>query len=237
MMSALRKQSRRFKQSGKGKQKKLRMGDAAWAHDQALLDEQFPDTQLWNFTSEHQPRFGKNNSKDNKVFNVVQTAVNRAVMTLGSIANSTFSRTFALNDLAQASSWTSVFDQYRIMQVEMWFRPEGTINTATATSIYTVIDYDDGNLLASENAAQQYENVTITSINEGVYRRFRPHIASVVYNSASVVNAFTNQPSQWIDSGYPAVPHYGFKALGTPGPSTVVFDFEYRYWVQFRNVF
>jgi len=218
-------------------ERKLSIKEAAWSHDQALLDQSFPDTQIWNFNSEHEPRFGKANSKDNKIFNVVQTAVNRQWLTSSTSVVGTQARAFQLADLAQASSWTSVFDQYRIMQVEVWLRPTTNYTTnANSASMYTVIDYDDAIPLASENAAQQYENVTLCNINSGVYRRFRPHIAVAAFQPSAFAG-YQNKVSDWIDCGYPTVSHYGFKALISVTTGTLNYDLEYRYWVQFRNVF
>jgi len=209
---------------------------AICGHDQAYLDQSFPDTQIWNYASEHEPRFGANNSKDNKIYNLTQTAVNRSVLSANSALPVGFARSFQVSDLAQATTLLSVFDQYRIMQVEVWLKPQSaSVGTQTATSLYTVLDYDDATTPISENQMQQYTNVTISAVVEGIYRRFRPHIAVAVYSGA--FTSFKNELSDWIDSGSPNVQHYGFKALISPGPTTLAYDLEYRYWVQFRNVF
>lgn len=211
----------------------MRIQDA----DQAMLTRSFPDTQVWNFNSEHEPRYGLANSRDNKVYNVVQSIVIRQWL----IATSSWTsgaKTFTINDLAQVSTWLSVFDQYKIKQVEIWFKPSVNYysNTNLAT-LYTVIDYDDAVNLPSENAALQYENMVSSPVNAGHYRRFQPHVETAVYQP-NTFGGYKNELSGWIDAASPTVSHYGFKAGITPITGTTVqYDITIRYWVQFRNIF
>jgi len=216
----------------------LKSNQAIWMHDSALLQQSFPDTQIWNANAEHEPRFGAVNSKDNKVFNVVQSALNRQWLTSNGALPQGAGIGFSLSgNVNQATTFTALFDQYRIRQVEVWLKPSTSLvaNTNVAT-LYTVLDYDDAVSPTSESQVQQYTNVTVTSINEGVYRRFTPHIATAVYSGA--FTSFANSTESWIDSGSPSVLHYGFKALiSTISGSNISYDLTYRIWLQFRNVF
>jgi len=226
---------------GKGKKKgqaRLDRNAPMWKHDSSLLMRSFPDTQIWNFNSEHEPRFGQVNSKDTKIYNVVQSAVNRQWLTSMSGVSGVGIAWSLSGNVNQATTLTSLFDQYRIMQIEVWLKPSSSLvaNTNVAT-LYTAIDYDDQVNPSSEAQMQQYANVTVTSINEGVYRRFRPHIAGGLYQS-SLLTGYRNEESEWIDSATPSVTHYGFKALisGISG-GTIYYDLTYRIWVQCRNIF
>jgi hypothetical protein len=233
---------KRVRKSASSKKKKTRLNDKdpMWAHDSSLLGISFPDTQLWNLTSEHDPRFGQTTSRDNKIFNIVQSVVNRAQFATSTSTPTAFSTNFQVGSLPQAASLLAVFDQYRIMQIEVWLKPANitgaTSNTSDSTN-YTVIDYDDAANLSTETAAVSYQNVTVSSLNEGVYRRFRPHQAIATYSSGAF-GGFSNVPSQWNDSGSSVIQHYGFKFFNTgTSAGAVTYDLYTRYWVQFRNVF
>jgi len=207
-----------------------------WAHDQAMLNQSFPDTQVWNVLSEHDPRYGASNSRDNKIFNVVQTAIQTQVVTSSTTVTNNAPVGFFINDLSQVSSLTAVFDQYRIMQVEIWLRPSNVTGPGIQGQVYTVIDYDDNNAITNPVNYSQYANCTITQPHEGVYRRFRPHQAINTFGS-SAFGSFTNAISQWNDSASTTVGHYGFKIATTIMSQSVSYDIVKRYWVQFRNVF
>jgi len=205
--------------------------------DASLLMESFPDTQIWNTNAEHEPRFGVTNSRDNKVYNVVQTSVNRGFFTTGTTSVSAFAQNFQIIGIANANDYLACFDQYRIMQVEIWIKPQpGTFSNVTGT-MYTVIDYDDSVILTSELQANSYENVTVTTLSDGVYRRFRPHNAPIGFDTSTipVSRPAFNVPSEWINSSFATIPHYGVKLLSSATGSVITFDSTIRYWAQFRN--
>jgi len=89
---------------------------------------------------------------DNKPYNVFQT------ITLQTITSSTsiptfFNQAWSLGNLDQATQLEAVFDQYRIVLIEVTFIPEVqlvTAGTADVGLIKTVLDYDDSNNLTSE---------------------------------------------------------------------------------------
>jgi len=207
-----------------------------WSHDQAELIQSFPDTQIWNCLAEHDPRFGANNGKDNKIYNVSQTSVARGVLITSAGLVTGLGQNFQVNGLAEAAQYLAVFDQYRIMQIEVWFKPQAVATPVPTGTLYTVVDYDDANNPNSigENGMNSFQNVTVTNMNEGVYRRFRPHQALLSFQ-AGVSSGFMNTVSQWNDSAYPTIQHYGFKALASTTSVAVTYDLTIRYWVQFRN--
>jgi len=220
-----------------GKLLKLSTKNPVWSHDSALLERSFPDTQIWNTLSEHVPRYGQVNSKDNKIYNFSQSNVIRNWMVWSSTTVGVANYYANLASFAQASTYAALFDQWRIHQIEVWMVPSTTAQAGTNSErVYTVIDYDDANNLANESAAQQYTNVTISAPNEGVYRRFQPHIALGAYSGTFA--SFANEKNVWIDVGSPSVQHYGFKSLvQSSGNTSGAFDLEIRLWGQFRNVF
>jgi len=205
--------------------------------DNAQLMRAFPDTQLWNVLAEHEPRFGVTNSRDNKIYNVVQTSVARGIYSTSITGASGFAQNFQGVGVANFPQYAAVFDQFRIRQIEVWFLPQpGAFSNVTGT-LYTVIDYDDSQTPTTEVQMNSYENVTVSGLAEGVYRRFRPHNTPIVFDSLStpVSRPAINVVSEWLNAAYGNIPHYGFKALSSITGSIVNYDIKIRYWMQFRN--
>jgi len=204
----------------------------------AHLFEPFNDTKTFNPYAEGVPRFGAVNKKDNKVYNFCQSNVqaNWLQSTTGAIG--TASIYFNLTNTNESTNFQAIFDQWRIAQVEVWLTPTGgnfsSAGTNTSGKMYTVIDFDDAIPLATVAAALNYQNVTQTTSNQGVYRRFKPHNAVAAYSGA--FTSFQNVVNQWCDSASPNIQHYGFKAIWSTLQVTS-WDIEYRLWYQFRNVF
>jgi hypothetical protein len=200
------------------------------------------DTQIWNVDSGYPPRFGHNNKFDGKIHNITQFSGHQAAFATNSTTPSFYSTQFNLNYLNQVASFQAIFDQYRIMEIEVWIHPEGSPSGTALTgvyqgSLYTVIDYDDSNALTSTAQATQYENCTVTPLQTcGVYRKFRPHQAAATYQGTFA--GFQNEVSTWNDVAYPAIQHYGLKLAADPTPTAgaVQYVIDTRVWVQFRNI-
>jgi len=116
---------------------------------------------------------------------------------------------FTLTQLPNYTDFTTLFDQYRILQVEFRF-----INTygdgEFPGQIYSAIDYDDDNAVSITDILQ-YETLQITNLSRPFYRVLQPKSADIVYNgNLTVAYGQSNQP-KWIDVASPGVPHYGVK--------------------------
>jgi hypothetical protein len=181
------------------------------------------------------PRFGQVNLRDDKVHQFSQMNLTRSALVGNTATFSSIAKTFQVTDIINASHYLSIFDQYKIDLIEVWLRPSSSLGIATSTSLYTAIDYDDSNAPASEAFMLGYQNLTIGQENDGVYRRFVPHIAVAAYNG-TVFTGFKNEKASWIDSTS-AIPHYGFKAYLTAAPTAVTFDYYERITVSFRNTY
>jgi len=145
-----------------------------------------------------------------------------------------------MSNLPIASSYLSLFDQYKIDLIEVWAFPTelGSVTDASLRSYVwaSVVDYDDSNNLTSYAAATGYENCLQTTDAVGHYRCFRPHIAVAAYSGA--FNSYKNEPAGWIDSGSPGVVHYGLKfAFNTTAANAITFNYFARFTVSFRNIF
>jgi len=178
-----------------------------------------------------------------KVYTIRAQGLNGSVVqTAGAETNIAFS--FALSDIANYSAYTSIFDQYRIDRIRMYFRtrqnslPTAAPSTFAPGLLYTVIDYDDANSLSIGNL-ERYQSSLIAESNESVVREFQPHLAYEIYNTPSA--GFANMPSTWIDAGSSGQPHYGVKIGITSGflAQTLLsaWDVTCEYTISFRSTF
>lgn len=121
---------------------------------------------------------------------------------------------FALSDLPNYTEFTSLFDQYRIIEVEVRFIPYAG-NSACGPYGYSkpdllvVADYDDATPPATTAGLLQYENLQIVHGNAPLTVRVRPHAALAAYSGA--FTSYANVEHMWMDSGSPNVQHYGVK--------------------------
>lgn len=160
------------------------------------------------------PSFG------DRVFNTIQSLNNDAflVQTTSVVAESAF---FTIGQFPSAASLLAVFDQYRILGVEVTLYPQLTmgINTATGASpsgmLYTVVDYDDANSLPNIGAALQYGNCITTGITVQQRRCFSPRVALGAYSGT--FTSFANVSGIWLDAASPQVQYYGLKIIADPG--------------------
>lgn len=199
------------------------------------MDKSGNRTILWSYRSEHKPAFSGVMKFDNKPHNFVQTGDAGVVLTSSAGSDVFLGRSFTAGDIGQFGNFATVFDQYRIMSIEVWLTPiyQDIAGGNSASEMYTVIDYDDANTPSSASPLLQYTNVTSTTSYEGVYRKWRPHIPAAT-NSLSQLQ---NKVSTWIDVASTAVPHYGLKIAVKSSTVTTTYNMTYRIWVQFKNVF
>lgn len=146
------------------------------------------------------------------------------------------SKYFTIADLDQYTSLSAVFDQYIIMEVEVWIEPQltGGAFAVNAGNLYSVIDYDDANNLTSTASACDYTNVISSNGQDSHYRRFSPHIAVGAYSGT--FTSFKNERAGWIDFASTGVQHYGLKVACTPTTASFTYQIRSRYHIMCRNV-
>jgi len=183
-----------------------------------------------------QPVFPLRGSLSNHRYGVIQTTATPVTITSSAVATTYGNVNFILNLLDQYSSFTSVFDQYRIRMAEVAFRPRTIpLLAATNTGLFaTVLDFDDGNNLTTFAQAEDYENAMIGKGDEPQRRTLIPHAALAAYSGA--FTSFANVQDMWIDAASSGVVHYGIKTAWTQTDVAYTTDITVRYWVEFRNV-
>ncbi len=135
-------------------------------------------------------------------------------ITTSTSLTTTLAYSFALSSLANATEFTALYDQYRLVEVTAQFYPSQ--GYSDAYPIYTVIDYDDATPLSTDAQAQQYGTCQVTSTNTEYWKRtFHPRAAIAAYSGAFTSFGSADR-SQWFDVASPGVQYYGLKVLIPP---------------------
>jgi hypothetical protein len=199
-----------------------------------------PTTINWNTQAMNAPGFLNTIARDHRPYTVVQTSTQGRVLQSQTALFQVGSKFWSTADILQYSSFSAVFDQYKIDFVEVWLTPYGPGSIGSYplnTKIYSVVDYDDANAPTSLSALQAYENCVTTRASDGHYIKFKPHIAVAAYGGA--FTQFKNEAADWIDVASGSVQHYGVKFGCDPSVATndVQIDMTTRLTISFRNVF
>jgi hypothetical protein len=155
-----------------------------------------------------------------------------------SVSVPTFSSiSVSLSQFDSATSLINVFDQYRILEVEIWITPQTSASVSSRQGQYfTVLDFDDSSNLTSTAQALDYPTCVTTPQSTGHYRRFKPHVAIAAYGG-SAFTSFANEISPWLDTASSGIPHYGVKiAAGVSNTTIQTFDLTVRCLLAFRSV-
>jgi hypothetical protein len=165
--------------------------------------------------------------------NFVDSLQNLAFFTTSTVSNTFAGLYFALSSMNDASEYAAVFDQYRIMAVEITIMPS-TLTVAGLTGhLLSSVDYDDvASITPALNA--QKSTVVISNLQDTIVRSFTPRLALAAYSGA--FTAYSVGPSQsWINTASPTVQHYGHKLTANPTTTAITYDLYTRVWFQFRN--
>jgi len=155
---------------------------------------------------------------------------------------------FSLQDLDQVTSFTSLFDQYRIDRVIVQvkthnnfssFNTSSAANSAPPTTFW-VIDRDDSNALTTLAQARQYDNVQDACLTDHVEIDLEPSVTPAIYAAGAFSGYGITRTGVWLDCNNVSIPHYGVKfaitELTALATDTYFWDIEFYYYVSFRNV-
>lgn len=179
----------------------------------------------------------KGTDYDKRIYKFIRTT-DTGDLTSTQLADVVASYSFQINNLPNNTEFLSLFDQYRIVKVQMRFIPYQTVANPTASKsiLVTVADYDDSSNLTSLGDAYQYPTCRITNaLGEHIWT-IKPRIAKAAYGSG-VFTSYANDAAQWIDSASPTVSHYGIKAYLTADQGSVRNSWKviYKYWIECRH--
>jgi len=163
--------------------------------------------------------------------------------TIGSVTSSTsatvyLGQQFQLSQLPNATAFTTVFDEYRIEEIEYTLQPRANMSTnqQQIAPVGCVLDWDDAVAPTSFDVLRQYATYRQTLGTESFVRRFQPAVSREFYNGPSLPSGQGRIMSPWIDVAFDQVPHYGLKLAISPSPVAVTYDVFTRFKVQLRLV-
>jgi hypothetical protein len=115
--------------------------------------------------------------------NFVDSLQNLAFFTTSTVSNTFAGTFFALSSMNDASEYAAVFDQYRIMAVEITIMPTTQLIAGLTGHLLSAIDYDDVATITPALNAQK-STVIISNLQDTIVRSFTPHIAMAAYSGA-----------------------------------------------------
>lgn len=132
-----------------------------------------------------------------------------------------------------ATSLLSVFDQYRIDQVEVWLETPNVNGGGVLPMLFSAVDLDDSNTPTTIGNVQDKQGAIVAGGGAGHYHKWKPHVAVAVYSGA--FTSFANEPAGWIDAASPNVQHYGLKFATLSSGPVVGFNLTVRGVLSFRS--
>lgn len=155
---------------------------------------------------------------------------------------------FRLSDVAAHTEFTTLYDQYIIDKVLVYFdyTPDdlpGLSGGASAPGIFPKLwvkrDYDDAATPTMTQMLQSNQAKCLRFTTNRMTRVMviRPAFANEVYQS-STSTAYTTMRRQWLNCSNDSVPHYGLKCIaqGVPSQDLGSITVRVKYFLRFKNV-
>jgi len=122
---------------------------------------------------------------------------------------------FNVNSMPNIAAYTSLFDKYKIMKVEVYFTPylaTEVLNTAPVTvpRLHTCVDQDDEAVPTSVAELEQFSTYSQVRGTAPLVRVFKPRAIMQIFQSA-IATSYAVAPDVWLDLANPTIPHYGLK--------------------------
>ncbi len=181
------------------------------------------------------------NIRQGMIYRTVRT-VNVGAITAGAI-DTGVGRVFKLSNLPNTTEFTNLFDQFRIVRVEVEyvFSTHILASQAKYPRITFAVDYSDASNPASENDILQYENAETFQFGQVKHmfkRVFQPRAALASYQGAFTGYGLAN-PNQWFDTNNSSIEYYGTKEwitnYNTTAATGATINVYHRYHLEFKN--
>lgn len=173
----------------------------------------------------------------NHKFSLVHTDVTTNWLASSTLVEIDKQFTFLLSQVNGYSNLATIFDQYRVNQIEFWLTPQRASVPTTAGYtpglLISAIDWDDPGV-ATFAELTEYESAIVSHGLDGHYRRYQPHVSIPAY--AGGFSGYKNEASPWIDINYSTVEHYGVKVSTSITSDIVLYDLIVRAHLEFRTV-
>lgn len=109
-----------------------------------------------------------------------------------------------------ASTFTSLFDEYRVDSIEVWLEPAMVMSASVgSTPFVSAIDLDDANTPANFADVSGRQGAVEGVTGTGHYHKWKPNVSTALY--AGAFTSYGNITSTWVDCASPSVQHFGLK--------------------------
>jgi len=105
--------------------------------------------------------------------------------------------------------FTSLFEQYRILQLSFRFNPTFQGN---AGQLFTAIDYDDNSTPVGQAELIQKESCQVNQAAEYFERVLNPRASIAAYSGSTFTASAIAPANLWFDEASTSIPFYGLKA-------------------------
>lgn len=157
---------------------------------------------------------------------------------------------FTVGDLPQISSFSNLFDQYRIEEIHLRLRSHNpaAFNADQSSTNYAdpymsvVVDRDDGTNPSSMAMLQDYDNQVVVQGSDSVDLVLEPSITPAVFATGSFSGYAIEKSAggMWLDMANTSIPHYGVKfgVIPLATSTTSIWQWEVTSWykVSFKNI-
>lgn len=163
---------------------------------------------------------------------------------------------FRLQDLPDATEFTTLFDTYQIRKIVLTLTPYNTSSQFGASPtgfvgllVHTVRDLDDNNTFAASDTGinemreyASYKTINLCNTKKSIYKFvFTPRIAMAAYGGSVFTSYAQAKSNQWIDCQSADVVHYGQKfvfEMNCPSTNayTAYFKMEATYYIGLKDV-
>jgi hypothetical protein len=142
-----------------------------------------------------------------------------------------------VSGLQHLSSYTTIFDEYMMFEIECLIEPqvsETVANGVALGSLISAVDVDDAAAPTSYSDLLAYSSAIQSRGTQSHYHRWRPSAAVAAYSG--VFTSFANVSGLWIDAASTGVKHYGLKLAAQPAPTTQTWTIQFRFHVWWRTL-
>lgn len=184
--------------------------------------------------------------RSSAIYNYKQT-VELTNVTMSAQSTGLFGYGFKLSDCSNLSSFTDLYDNFRLLAVRVTFYPEFTASLSSASNsmceIYTVIDPDSSAAPASINFMGQYQTLRRQLFNRPHTRYFKPFAqfsGSAIFGTTGTTTSCLVPRKNWYNVSQPGIVYAGLlgaiTASSTASIPAQVIRVTAIYYLQFRNV-
>lgn len=188
-------------------------------------------------------------SSYNMTTNVVKTTVEQFLFPGTTGVDKFGSKSFSLDQISDYTSYTAIFDQWRIVGIQMSFVARKNVSDQDDTTQYAqwalfTVDHDDDTAPTTMDSLKGYASCKQWHfLKTPVFKIFvRPTVTNAVFASGAFTGYSIGKggyQAPWIDCNNPDVKSYGvkwgFPAMGGVTANTYSCDILIKYYIQFRG--